>query len=373
MNMQAKSRLPQAFDPSLAIDEVDVGQIEAELGTGDAPRKGHDDSQLAPASAAGAGIAAHMRLAMRSWRWVKLSFWAFSGLFCLWLGVSLQRFITGLFAENMVLGALALCLAGLAGFALAALAIGEWLALRRFARVRRLRKRLEQVVHTEDVDGARQGALALARLYQDHPGTARGRHRLAGHLSGVFGARDLVGLAEREILEPIDRDARQFVMRAARHVSIATALSPRALLDLLLVGYETLRLIRRLGALYCGRGGNLLAFRLMHRIFATLLISGGMAASESLLSQFIGPGLAGRLSARWGEGVVNGYLVARIGIIAAELCRPAPYQRLQPPRMQDIMRALFAREGQAHTEGQQDAPHAEGTRGDAPQRKGPTA
>ncbi len=41
----------------------------------------------------------------------------------------------------------------------------------------------------------------------------------------------------------------------------------------------------------------------------------------------MGAGLRARLSAKLGEGLLNGVLTARIGIAALEACRPMDFQR----------------------------------------------
>ncbi|PJN96238.1 TIGR01620 family protein, partial [Amaricoccus sp. HAR-UPW-R2A-40] len=48
-----------------------------------------------------------------------------------------------------------------------------------------------------------------------------------------------------------------------------------------------------------------------------------------------------RLSRRFGEGVVNGALTARVGIAAMEVCRPLPFVALPRPKVSNIIgRAL---------------------------------
>ena len=61
---------------------------------------------------------------------------------------------------------------------------------------------------------------------------------------------------------------------------------------------------------------------------------------DSLVQQILGTGIAARLSARLGEGVVNGLLTARVGIAAIEVCRPLPFINGSPPRLADVMAAL---------------------------------
>ena len=80
--------------------------------------------------------------------------------------------------------------------------------------------------------------------------------------------------------------------------------------------------------------------RLARAAIAHLAITGGMAAGDSILQQFIGHGIAARLSARLGEGVVNGLLTARIGIAAIDVCRPLPFVIGRRPRLSDVMSEL---------------------------------
>ena len=68
-----------------------------------------------------------------------------------------------------------------------------------------------------------------------------------------------------------------------------------------------------------------------------------MAAGDSLVQQILGHGIAARLSARLGEGVINGLLTARVGIAAIDVCRPLPFINGTPPRLADVM----ARAGEA--------------------------
>jgi len=61
---------------------------------------------------------------------------------------------------------------------------------------------------------------------------------------------------------------------------------------------------------------------------------------DGLAQQVLGHGLASRLSARLGEGVINGLMTARIGIAAMDLCRPLPFRALKRPGISDFMSDL---------------------------------
>ena len=58
-----------------------------------------------------------------------------------------------------------------------------------------------------------------------------------------------------------------------------------------------------------------------------------MAASDSLVQQMLGHGIAAKLSQRLGEGVLNGLLTARLGLAAIDVTRPLPFTALPRPAL----------------------------------------
>jgi putative membrane protein len=125
-------------------------------------------------------------------------------------------------------------------------------------------------------------------------------------------------------------------------VSVVTAVSPRAFFDVAFVLFESVRLIRRIAAIYGGRPGTLGLFRLLKAVVSHLAVTGSIAVGDTLLQQFIGHGLAGRLSAKLGEGIVNGLMTARIGLSAMDVCRPLPFLAAERPRLKDLAGNLIS-------------------------------
>jgi len=114
-------------------------------------------------------------------------------------------------------------------------------------------------------------------------------------------------------MTPLDREARRLVSVAAQRVSIVTAVSPRALIDVLFVLAAALRLVRQLARLYGGRPGTLGLMALMRHAVSHLAITGGMAASDSVIQQMLGT--ASRRNCRRGSRrILNGLLTARLGL-----------------------------------------------------------
>ena len=76
--------------------------------------------------------------------------------------------------------------------------------------------------------------------------------------------------------------------------------------------------------------------RLMRHVISHLAMTGGMAVTDGIVQQMIGHGLAAKLSARLGEGVLNGLLTARLGLAAIDVTRPLPFTALPRPALTDL-------------------------------------
>ncbi len=272
----------------------------------------------------------------RSSAWGRLFFAGLGGLVTLAIGLAVDQLIRDLFARTDWLGWLGVALAAMVALASIVIAAKELAGLMRLRQIAGLRERAAAAAEADDRKLARSVVGDVAALYGGRPETAHGRAILADHLDEIIDGRDLIRLAERELLGGFDRTARRMVADSAKRVSIVTAVSPRALVDVLFVLAETLRLIRRLSRLYGGRPGAIGLMPLSRSVLSHLAVTGGIAIGDSVLQQLIGHGLAAKLSARLGEGVVNGLLTARVGIAAIDVCRPLPFVDTNGPRITDF-------------------------------------
>lgn len=272
--------------------------------------------------------------------WGKLFFGALAGLVSLSLGLSATRLIDELFARSIALGWFGLGLLALVVVAAVVVIGREIIGLRRLGRVETLQDQVEAAHASGDEPSARDCAHQLLALYASRPDLARARASLHGHLAEVVDGPDLLRLAERDLLADLDAKATRMVMDSARRISLVTAISPRALFDITIVLIESVRLIRRVAEHYGARPGFLGMAKLSKQVVGHLAITGGMAMGESLVQQLVGQGLAARLSAKLGEGIVNGMMTARIGLSTVDLVRPMPFTALARPKLSDVAAEL---------------------------------
>jgi putative membrane protein len=274
-------------------------------------------------------------------RWGTLFWSAVGGLVLLGTGLGVVNLIEDLFARSESLGFVGLGFALIAALALMVVIAREAIWLARLGAIEKLHLRATEVLLSDDRPASRAIVNDLLKLAHQNPQLARARTALQGHADDIIDGADMIKLAERELMTPLDQEARRLVSSAAQRVSIVTAVSPRAMIDVLFVFVASLRMIRQLALLYGGRPGALGMIRLMRHVIAHLAITGGMAASDSLIQQMLGHGIAAKLSQRLGEGMLNGLLTARLGLAAIDVTRPLPFTALPRPALADLAKDLL--------------------------------
>jgi putative membrane protein len=274
----------------------------------------------------------------------RLARWFFAALATLvgfMLSVAAWSWVTGLLAANPLLGAIATVLVALVIALLLAIAVKEAWAFRRLARLDHIQRDAGAALGAQDLALARAVSGQMISLYAGRDELAPGLARVKARDAELFDADGVLGLAERELLAPLDQAALREVEAAARQVATVTAVVPLALADVTAALTSNLRMIRRVAEIYGGRSGTLGAWRLTRSVFTHLVATGAVAVGDDLVGSVAGGGVLSRVSRRFGEGVVNGALTARVGVAAIEVCRPLPFRAVERPSVSGLVaRAL---------------------------------
>ncbi|MCF6199219.1 MAG: TIGR01620 family protein [Hyphomicrobiaceae bacterium] len=276
----------------------------------------------------------------KGFRWTGIFLSAVGALAVMAFTSWLHSFIGDLMARSDWIGWTTFGLVAIACFALLVIALKELLALRRLKKLGKLREQAERAIKHDERKPAQKVQARITSLFHGRKSLSWGLAGLEEHKDDVLSARDRLILVERNLLVPLDADARKIVADHAKTVSVMTAISPFVFLDMLLVAVQNFKMLRKLMALYGGRPGLFSQVKMVKMMIANLAASGGIAVGADLLAHVMGRQVATRLAGRIGEGLVNGSLTARLGITATKLIRPLPYIEAKPTGIKSFVKEL---------------------------------
>ncbi|MER0237464.1 TIGR01620 family protein [Fulvimarina sp. MAC8] len=278
--------------------------------------------------------------ARKTFSFGKIAVGALGTLISLGIGLWIDSLVSDLFARYDWLGWTAIAAAAVFVLAILGIVVRETLGLMRLSAVEKDRRESQAAFHANSREGAEQAVARLSSIVSARPETLSGRTKLADLKDEVVDGADLIRIAERDILGPLDSQAVALVLATSKRTSVVTAVSPKAIVDVAYVLFESVKLIRRMSELYGARPGTLGLIRLTRNVVAHLAVTGSIAIGDDLVGQMLGHGIAAKLSARLGEGIVNGLLTARIGLAAMDLCRPFPFMTTERPKLRDVLGEL---------------------------------
>ncbi|MET3898678.1 putative membrane protein [Devosia sp. UYZn731] len=308
-------RLPRAFLPTkVEITETDFDPAA-------------DEALVAPAP--------------KPMGWAARAAWTAGGiLVSTGIGLAADRLIRDLFAANEWLGWAGIGVLAIFVLAVIVLAAREIFALRRLKVLDSLKRDAALATANNDQHAAQHVVSRLEGIYTARADLARARQSVADNVPHLFDGHEIIALAERSLMAPLDARAKALTAASARRVALVTAVSPRALVDIAFVIYESIRLAGAIAALYGARPGFFGFWRLTGAILAHLAVTGGLVLTDGIVEQLVGQGIAAKLSARLGEGVVNGLMTVRVGIAAMRVVRPLPFETQKQPMVRDFIPEL---------------------------------
>jgi putative membrane protein len=257
------------------------------------------------------------------------------------LGVEAHDYLADLFERSVWLGSGFAIVIGVTVAGALGLIGRELISLRRLARAEHLRHDGERLLSSE-VHG--QAGPLVERIEHIYRGRADLEAPLAAfrrQASDALSDGEQLRLFSTVVLMPLDREAYRLVRRGARDIGALTALSPLGVLDGVVVLARTLVMLRAIARLYGVRPAAASTASLLRRGLRNVVAAGvGELVSDSAV-EAAGASLLSVLSAKAGQGVLNGLLAAKLGLAAMQLCRPLPFTRDQLPSLRQLRAELF--------------------------------
>ncbi|AAZ25808.1 YcjF family protein [Colwellia psychrerythraea] len=157
-------------------------------------------------------------------------------------------------------------------------------------------------------------------------------------LAADYSSSELVQLYSRVVLSKVDEKALNEVAKFSTEAVVLIALSPVALIDMLIMLSRNLRMINKIAGLYGLKLGYWSRIKLIKQVFVNMAYAGASELVADFGSDMLGAELLGKLSARFAQGLGAGMLTARLGAKTMELCRPIPFK--EKPKLTQVRKKI---------------------------------
>jgi putative membrane protein len=140
-----------------------------------------------------------------------------------------------------------------------------------------------------------------------------------------FNDVEIMQLYSRNVLSQVDQKALAEIAKFSTESVVLVALSPIAIVDMLIMLWRNLRLVNKISALYGLKLGYWSRIKLIKQVIFNMAYAGASELVADLGADLLGAELLGKLSARMAQGLGAGMLTARLGLKAMHMCRPIPF------------------------------------------------
>lgn len=154
---------------------------------------------------------------------------------------------------------------------------------------------------------------------------------------------EVLAYFDAQLLEPIDQQVAALSRQAALQSGVAVGLSPFALADMLIVAWRGQVLISQIAQAYGAEPDAWLRWSLLKQHVQNVVLAGSAEMLSDVASDFFSAELAGKVSARAGQGVLAGALMLRLAQSASTQFRPAPMPQSLKANSRQVLTELLQR------------------------------
>jgi len=149
-------------------------------------------------------------------------------------------------------------------------------------------------------------------------------------LTGPHSDSELLQLYSKTVLSNVDKKVIAEISKFSTEAVVLVALSPVALIDMLVILWRNLRMLDKISGLYGLKLGYWSRLKLIKQVFINMAYAGASELATDFGTEMVGADLLGKMSARLAQGLGAGLLTSRLGLRAMHLCRPLPFDDNSP-------------------------------------------
>lgn len=147
-------------------------------------------------------------------------------------------------------------------------------------------------------------------------------------------------LYDLHILSEVDEKAIQDVAKYSSETMVMVAISPIAVVDMLILFWRNIKMIDKISGLYGLNLGYWSRIKLIKQVFRNMFLVGASDMLVDIGTDALGADLLGKLSGRMAQGFAAGMLTARLGLNTINSSRPLPFIQ-QKPKLSQVRKALL--------------------------------
>lgn len=154
--------------------------------------------------------------------------------------------------------------------------------------------------------------------------------------------QELIQYYDMQVLHKIDDKAVADIAKYSSETMMLVAISPLALMDMMIMLWRNIRMIDKISGLYGLKLGYWSRIKLIKQVFSNMLFVGASEVILDLGTEALGADLLGKFSGRMAQGFGAGMLTARLGLNTIKTSRPLPFIE-QTPQLSNVRQSLFVK------------------------------
>ncbi|MFM2590225.1 YcjF family protein [Vibrio sp. TBV020] len=206
-------------------------------------------------------------------------------------------------------------------------AIGkELFKLRRLRNHFSVQEQSESLIHSDSVGKGKAFCESIAKesgIKRESPSYDRWLNSINTSHSDA----EILDMYDSMVIAEQDKAATKVVSQHATESAALVAISPLAVADMLLVAWRNFKMIDSLADIYGVELGYWSRLKLFKATLINMAAAGASELAVDASMDLMSMDLAGKVSARAGQGLGVGILTARLGLKAMSLLRPIPWYK----------------------------------------------
>lgn len=164
--------------------------------------------------------------------------------------------------------------------------------------------------------------------------------RWANSVQPAHSDAEVLDMYDAMVIAEQDKKATKIVSQHATESAALVAISPLAIADMLLVAWRNFKMIDNLAEVYGVELGYWSRLKLFKATLVNMAAAGASELAVDASMDLMSMDLAGKVSARAGQGLGVGILTARLGLKAMSLLRPIPWHQDRRVKLGSIRKQI---------------------------------